>query len=194
VTHTVLYRAGDATFLNVKNSIQSVTPLVAVIQSMLLRDLDGLRRELARYPDEASLWQLPDGLPNSGGTLALHLAGNLQHYIGAQLGRNGYVRDREREFTARGVPRADILREIDAAEQAVRATLPRLTEEQLQADFPEILGDGYSVQTGAYLIQLAVHFAYHLGQVSYHRRLATGDSQGVNAVATSELSIVRPAT
>jgi len=102
------------------------------------------------------------------------------------------VRDREREFTARNVPRADILREIDAAEQVVRTVLPHLTEERLRADFPEIIAHGYRIQTGAYLIQIAVHFAYHLGQISYHRRIVTGDRQGVNAVATPELSIAVP--
>lgn len=169
-----------------------MTSLATIIESMLLRDLDGLRRELARYPDDESLWELPEGLPNSGGTLALHLAGNLRHYIGAVLGANGYVRDREGEFAARHVPRADILREIDAAEQAVRTVLPRLTEERLQSDFPEIIANGYRIRTGAYLIQIAVHFAYHLGQISYHRRTVTGDSQGVNAAATPELSIAVP--
>lgn len=165
--------------------------LADIIQSMLLRDLDGLRRELARYPDESSLWKLPEGLPNSGGTLALHLAGNLQHNIGALLGNSGYVRNRDLEFAARDVPLADIMRELDGAEQAIRTTLPRLTEEQLQEDFPQVLG-GHLITVGECLVQIAVHFAYHLGQVSYHRRIVTGDRQGVNAVATAELSIARP--
>ena len=170
----------------------ALTPLPHLLQSFLLRELRSLRRELQRYPDEASLWSTPAGLPNSAGTLALHIAGNLQHYIGAQLGESGYVRDREREFSARNVPRSQILAEIDAAEQAIRTTLPRLTPEQLAADYPETVG-GVRLRTDAYLLQVTVHLAYHLGQIDYHRRMVTGDAIGVGAIATAELDLTRPA-
>lgn len=169
-----------------------MTFLPHLLQSFLLRDLRSVRLELERYPDEASLWIAPEGLPNSAGTLALHVAGNLQHYIGAQLGQSGYVRDREREFSARNVPRSQILAEINAAEKAIRATLPRLTPEQLAADYPETVG-GVRLRTDAYLLQVTVHLAYHLGQIDYHRRMVTGDSVSVGAVATADLDFVRPA-
>ena len=169
-----------------------MTFLPHLLQSFLLRDLGTLRRELERYPDEASLWITPQGLPNSAGTLALHVAGNLRHYIGAQLGRSGYVRDRAREFSARNVPRAQILAEIEGAEEAIRATLPGLTPEQLAADYPETVG-GVRLRTGAYLLQVTVHLAYHLGQIDYHRRMVTGDMTSVGAVATADLDFVRPA-
>ena len=169
----------------------ALASLPGLLQSFLLRELRSLRRELERYPDEASLWLTPEGLPNSAGTLALHVAGNLQHYIGAQLGQTGYVRDREREFSVRDVPRSEILAEIDAAEEAIRNTLPRLTPEQLAADYPEAVG-GVRLRTDAYLLQVTVHLAYHLGQIDYHRRMVTGDATGVGAVATSELDLARP--
>ena len=166
--------------------------LPSLLQSFLVRELRSLRRELEHYPDEASLWITPESLPNSAGTLALHLAGNLQHYIGAQLGRSGYVRDRERQFSARDVPRSQILAEIDAAEEAIRNTLPRLTPEELAADYPEAVG-GVRLRTDAYLLQVTVHLAYHLGQIDYHRRTVTGDQTSVGAVATADLDLVRPA-
>ena len=171
----------------------SKASLPDLLQGFLLRELRSLRRELEQYPDEASLWITPEGLPNSAGTLALHVAGNLQHYIGAQLGQTGYVRDRPREFAARNVPRSQIMAEIDAAEEAIRATLPRLTPEQLAADYPEAVG-GVRLRTDAYLLQVTVHLAYHLGQIDYHRRMVTGDVTGVGAVATSELDFVRPSS
>jgi hypothetical protein len=165
--------------------------LPSLLERFLLRELRSLRRELERYPDEASLWITPAGLPNSAGTLALHVAGNLQHYIGAQLGRSGYVRDRPQEFAARDVPRSEILAEIDAAEEAIRTTLPRLTPEQLAADYPEAVG-GVRLRTDAYLLQVTVHLAYHLGQIDYHRRVATGDRTCVGAIAIADLDLARP--
>lgn len=156
------------------------------IGHFLQRELRSLRRELEAYPDEELLWALPPGLPNSAGTLALHLAGNLRHYIGALLGGDGYVRNRDEEFAARDIPRAVLLEQIAAAAAAVESTLPRLSEEQMALPFPEPIREQH-LQTGELLIQLAVHLAYHLGQVSYHRRLVTGDVQGVGALSAADL-------
>lgn len=164
--------------------------LSAVISHFLLRELGSLRRELEAYADEQLIWALPPGLPNSAGTLALHLAGNLRHYVGAILGGNGYIRNRDEEFAARDVPREVILEQISEAEVAVGSTLPRLSEEQMSQPFSEPIRE-HHLQTGELLIQLAVHLAYHLGQVSYHRRFVTGDVQGVGALSAAELVAAR---
>ncbi len=95
----------------------------AGLAAILDRDLRGLRRELEAYPDERQIWQPVPGLPNTAGTLALHLAGNLQHYVGARWGGTGYVRNRAAEFARRDVPRAELLAEIDRARAAVKAAL-----------------------------------------------------------------------
>jgi len=168
-----------------------MTPWTTMLEKMLLRELTSLRRELEAYPDEATIWSLPAGLPNSAGTLTLHLAGNLQHYIGAVLGSTGYVRNRPLEFSARGVPRATLLAEIDATEAAVRGTLPRIDEAALAESFPEPVG-GSTLQTGEFLGHVAVHLGYHLGQIDYHRRVVTGDATGVGALAPGALSTSRP--
>jgi uncharacterized damage-inducible protein DinB len=128
---------------------------------------------------------------NSGGTLVLHLTGNIQHFLGAQLGGTGYVRDRPAEFATRGLPRAALLRQIEAARNAVRAAAAQLNDGGLERDYPEVVG-GMRVATGEYLIHLVSHFAYHLGQVDYHRRLVTRNSHGVDAVRTAELATARP--
>ncbi len=162
-----------------------------MLEHFFLRELHSLRSEVETYPDEESIWAMPPGTPNSGGTLVLHLTGNLQHFIGAVLGETGYVRDRDAEFAARGLSRARLLAEIAAAEGAVRGTLSRVTDEQLRETFPEPLRD-HTVETGEFLLQLAIHLGYHLGQLSYHRRLVTGDSRGVDALAADRLSTARP--
>jgi hypothetical protein len=162
--------------------------LLQSVATILDRDLRALRREVEAYPDERDLWVQVPGLSNRGGTLALHLAGNLQHYIGAVLGGSGYVRNRPAEFARRDVPRSELLGEIEAARSAVASALAGTID--LEAEFPESIA-GRSVRTGDYLIHLATHFAYHLGQVDYHRRIVTGHDRGVDAMRPIDLSSAR---
>lgn len=165
--------------------------LVTSLERFLLRELASLRREVEAYPDDALLWVIPPGLPNSGGTLTLHLNGNLRHYIGARLGGDGYVRDRDAEFSTRDLSRRELLEGIAAAEHAIRSTFSTLTEEQLSAPYPETLR-GATLETGELLLQLAVHLGYHIGQISYHRRLVTGNSAGVGALDPGKLATIAP--
>lgn len=163
----------------------------AAIAAILDRDLQALRREVEAYPDDRALWQPVPGIINTAGTLVLHLTGNVQHFLGTRLGGTDYVRDRPAEFARRDVPRAELLQEIETARVAVRQGLDRLPEAQLAADFPEVIaGDRFA--TGDYLVHLATHFAYHLGQLDYHRRVVTGHESGVGAMRTKELVSARP--
>src|SRR5439155_783939 len=114
------------------------------------------------------------GISNGGGTLALHLAGNIQFFVGTVLGGTGYVRDRAAEFGRRDVPRTELLREIDAALAAVERGVARLPDAALSQPYPQPPG-GFAVTTGDFLLHLITHFTYHLGQVDYHRRLLTGE-------------------
>ena len=164
--------------------------LLAYVAAVLDRDLRTLSREIGAYADERDLWRLAPGVPNSAGTLALHLAGNIQHYLGARLAATGYVRDRPAEFAERGVPRAELLARIEAARLAVRAAAAAPVD--TSADFPEIISDARIV-TEDYLLHLCTHFAFHLGQLDYHRRFVTGDAAGVGAVRPAELASARPA-
>jgi hypothetical protein len=164
--------------------------LVQAVGSLLDRELRTLQREVEAYPDERDLWREVPGLPNVGGTLALHLAGNIQHYFGHHLGKSSYVRNRPAEFSRRDVSRAELLDEVSAARAAVKAALAHISESQLQQDFPEVI-TGSQVLTGEYVVHLLAHFNYHLGQLDCHRRLVTGKSVGVGAVSPSELSSAR---
>jgi hypothetical protein len=164
--------------------------LAADLAAMLDRDLRTLRREIEAYPDERQIWQPVPGLANTAGTLALHLAGNLQHYVGARWGGTGYVRNRDAEFGRREVPRAELITEIERARASVAAGLGAVRPEELDAEFPELIG-GCRVRTGDFLVHTAVHFAYHLGQVDSHRRVVTGNGEGVGAVRPAELGSAR---
>ena len=148
---------------------------------LLLRDLQGVRREVEHYPDDASLWKAVPGLPNAGGTLVLHLAGNLQHFLGAVLNKNGYVRNRDAEFVKRGIPRAELIRELDVTIDTVTKALSAMETQQLEGMFPQELNN-MRIPMDMFLMHLATHLAYHLGQLDYHRRSATGDSSPVGTL------------
>jgi hypothetical protein len=160
-----------------------------VLQAVLLRELGAVQRTVEAYPDDPSLWAERAGLPNAGGTLVLHLAGNLQHYLGAVLGQTGYRRDRAAEFSRRDVSRAVLLGEIDAARRAIERGMAALSDEALTAPYPEPIA-GRTVATGDFLVHLAAHLAYHLGQLDYHRRLVTGDRRSIEAIAVTELPVL----
>ena len=156
------------------------------ITNVITRELKALRREIETYPSDADLWEVRPGITNPGGNLALHLAGNIQYFLGNVLGKSGYVRNRDAEFADKDVPRAELLREIDNAIAAVQAGMSKITESDLAKPYPEAVG-GVSSTTGAFLAHFATHLAYHLGQVDYHRRILTGESKTVKTMALSEL-------
>jgi len=162
--------------------------MIQDLSTILLRDLDTVIREIGLYPDDAAVWGELPGVPNSAGTLGLHLAGNLRHFIGATLGATGYVRDRDLEFSARGLPRTEILAPLRAAREEVEATLAKLDPATLDAPYPLVLAER-RLPTRLFLLQLAVHLTYHLGQIDYHRRASTGSTEGAGAVAMKALGV-----
>jgi len=158
---------------------------------VFLRELESLRAELRAYPDPSALWISCEGLPNSAGTLALHLCGNLQHFVGAVLGVSGYVRDRDREFAARGLRLEEIESEINRAAEAVRETLPRLDASALARDYPAPFGE-VTLPVITILARLLAHFGYHLGQIDYHRRTVTRRPSAVEHPPITTLLGPRP--
>ena len=167
-------------------AVNAATMVRDTLRITLVREIKAAKRELEAYPDDASVWRAIPGVPNTGGTLALHIAGNLQHFFGAILGRDGYVRDRDAEFAKRDVPRRQLLSGLDAAITSVERTLDGLAEERLGAPYPEQIAKR-TLTTGQFLMHLANHLAYHLGQLDYHRRAVTGDARGVDAISVREL-------
>ena len=163
-----------------------MTPFLADLSKSFARDLDTLNREVALYPDDASLWAERPGLPNTGGNLTLHLIGNVRHFIGLTLGASGYVRDRDHEFAARAGSRAEIAALIAAAKAEVAAALATLPESKLAEPFPLPVG-GVTLPTRMFLLHLATHFTFHLGQIDYHRRIVTGNPQSAGTLPVSAL-------
>ena len=156
------------------------------LSRLVNRELAALRDELLAYPDEAMIWARSGGTPNSAGTLTLHLVGNLRWYIGAQYGATGYVRDRDKEFSQRDVPRDELLRLIAAAADEVTRTFATVDPAVLDRPYPIDVA-GQQCPADRYLLHLIVHLGYHLGQVDYHRRVVTGSPTSVGALSSAAL-------
>ncbi|MBE2219575.1 MAG: DUF1572 family protein [Ignavibacteria bacterium] len=142
------------------------------ITSQFSKYLVKLEEEISLYNNEDDIWKLTGDLKNTPGNLALHICGNLKHNIGAVMGSNGYVRNRDLEFSQAGVTKADILKEIRSASEMVIPILEAQSDESLRLDFPE-KSHGEDQTYYDALIRLALHFAYHVGQINYHRRILT---------------------
>ena len=143
---------------------------IGYISKILERDINKLEEEIKLYPADESIWRVDGEIKNSAGNLCLHLCGNLQHYIGAILGKTGYIRNRPNEFAAKGLTKSELIAEIHETRNAVKSTLEKLNVSALQAEYPEKVFE-YSMTTSYFLIHLSAHLGYHLGQINYHRRL-----------------------
>jgi len=138
--------------------------------SLFSRDLEKLKEELQSYQNTESIWKVAPGINNCAGNLALHLIGNINHFIGAILGNTGFKRDRDAEFNDKHVPLDQILNGIDETIDTVSKTMNKLTNQQLESDYPvEVFGK--PMKTSYFILHLYGHLNYHLGQVNYHRRL-----------------------
>lgn len=152
--------------------------VIESLKSLYQRDLEKLRKEIEMYSNEANLWKVDGGVTNSAGNLCLHLVGNLNAYIGAELGNSGYVRQRDLEFSTKDTPRAELLKMIDDTITVVASGLGKVSAEQLEADYPQVVfADKGPMTTGYFLIHLAGHLNWHLGQINYHRRLLDGAAE-----------------
>lgn len=146
--------------------------LIEVLKTLFNRDLNRLKDEIELYQNEDEIWHIKKGIANSAGNLCLHLIGNLNAFIGAELGNTNYIRNRPLEFSLKDIPKAELLKKIEETKVVVNNTLSAVTDEMLQNEYPIIVFET-KMTTEFFLIHLSTHLAYHLGQINYHRRLLT---------------------
>ncbi|TAH40460.1 MAG: DinB family protein [Bacteroidetes bacterium] len=143
---------------------------IPILVDLFLRDLTKLEAEISLYNDEKKLWAVGGSITNSAGNLTLHICGNLQHFIGAIIGKSGYVRNRDLEFSAKNIMRGDLLMELAKTKAIVETTLKNMHDEDLSQIYP-VEKAGKEMNTAYMLNHLYGHLQYHLGQINYHRRL-----------------------
>ena len=144
--------------------------VIQTLKSLFARDLTKLRLEISLYKTESNIWKVDKMIANSAGNLCLHLVGNLNTYIGKEIGGTGYVRDRDAEFSLKNIPKSELLDKVDKTLRVVDLSLDKLSPSDLQKQYPVVVLPE-ATTTEFFLIHLATHLTYHLGQVNYHRRL-----------------------
>jgi uncharacterized damage-inducible protein DinB len=140
-------------------------------EEIIVRDLGAMKEELKLTSPEL-LWKAEPGITNSVGTLSYHICGNLRHFIGAVLGEDGYIRNREAEFNTHDLSLDDLLASVDQTIDAVKNAFIKLSEKDLEREMPDTPPQHKGRTTGFFLIQLCCHLSRHRGQLDYLRRIS----------------------
>ncbi len=140
------------------------------IASLYDRDLRKLIEEIMSFKIEENLWKTYGTIKNSSGNLALHIIGGLNYLIGTTLAHTGYIRNRDREFTDKGIDRKLIVKQLEELIPMINQTVNSLTPEQIESPYPGFF-DKENATNSYVLSQLLLHLNYHLGQVNYLRRV-----------------------
>ena len=141
-----------------------------VLANLYERDLRKLIEEVNLFQNEENLWKTTGTVKNSSGNLTLHIIGGLNHFVGATLANSGYVRDRPQEFARKGVPRHELVAQLEILIPLIRSTLNDLSDAQMDAEFPILFDDAHNSNSYV-LIRMYAHLDYHLGQINYLRRI-----------------------
>lgn len=128
--------------------------------------LAGWLQELAAPLTEEQFWAKPFPFGNSFGHLVLHVTGNLNYYIGAQIAGTGYVRDRPLEFTDATRPsKSDVLRKFDQAIELVVGAINNQSAEDWSKEYTATNSDARD--RFEIVLQCATHLHHHIGQMVY---------------------------
>jgi len=141
----------------------------SVFQSSLsdyYRMIQAKVHELTEPLSLEQIWTRPYPYGNSIGNLILHLTGNLNYYIGAQIGGTGYVRQRPLEFSSTGKPKAELLGDFDRVIEIVVATIAKQTDNDWAAPYFGELESEAKTRFNAFL-RCAGHAYHHVGQMIY---------------------------
>lgn len=144
-----------------------MSDLNAAVAAGLAHEYEDLRRSVHKWVDPLStdeLWTNPFAFGNTVGHLLLHLTGNLDHYVGAEIAGTGYVRDRPLEFSdATRRAKDDVLRAFDQAVALVVDTIGAQTEADWRTPYSAAghdAADRFSI-----VMHCATHPNHHLGQI-----------------------------
>lgn len=123
--------------------------------------------ELVAPLSTEQLWTKPYPYGNSIGHLLLHLTGNLNNYIGAQIARTGYVRNRPVEFSdAAKHPKEKVLANFDAAIAMVVDTIREQSPEDWTAPYHDLTEPRTHTRFAAFQ-RMSAHAYHHTGQIIY---------------------------
>lgn len=144
--------------------------LASVVSSTLAAYYEKVRDSVHEWVAPLSteqLWRKPYPYGNSIGHLLLHITGNLNYYIGAQIAGTGYVRNRPLEFTDTSKrPKEQMLADFDRAiamvVSTIRAQSPQDWTAPYSAELEPAAHDRFTV-----VMRMAAHAYHHVGQMIY---------------------------
>jgi uncharacterized damage-inducible protein DinB len=146
-----------------------MSELANTVASEFAAYFEKIAAKLHKWVDPLSdqqFWRNPYSYGNSVGHLLLHLTGNLNYYIGAQIAATSYIRNRDREFTEADRPlKEEVVRKFDDAIKLVADTIRQQSPENWSAT--------YSAERSkeknrfAIVLSCAGHADHHIGQIIY---------------------------
>ena len=111
-----------------------------VLANFYERDLRKLIEEINLFRNENNLWRIAGSVKNSSGNLALHIIGGLNHLVGATLAQTGYIRNRDHEFTRKGVSKEELIGGLEELITLMQETLSAFTPEKMEAEYTRAVG------------------------------------------------------
>jgi DinB superfamily len=157
---------GEAWLLTQEKNVSDLRSTVSSVLTDRYTSNAARVRELAEPLTRSQFWQKPFPFGNSFGHLVLHLTGNLNYYIGAQIAKTGYIRDRPREFHDPNPPtKEEALQRFDDAVAMVLKTIHAQSPEDWSAEYAGVGTDARNRL--AMVTQCAAHMQHHIGQMIY---------------------------
>jgi uncharacterized damage-inducible protein DinB len=141
-----------------------------------LTQLTGRIETSLKLLTQEQIWARGSENDNAVGNLVLHLSGNVRQWIVSGVGNRPDVRERDKEFAARGGMSTDeLIAKLRGTVQEAVATIEPLTSSQM-AEVRTIQGYHGSVMEAIY--HVVEHFSMHTGQILFATKMMTGSDLG----------------
>lgn len=118
------------------------------------------------------IWARGSDNQNAVGNLVLHLSGNVSQWIVTGIGGAQDVRDRDREFAARGGRSgAELVEQLRTTVGEAAGILKQVSASRLHAP---LRIQNYEVTVLEAIYHVVEHYSQHAGQIMYATKLLTG--------------------
>ncbi|MDW7690552.1 DinB family protein [Flammeovirgaceae bacterium SG7u.111] len=128
---------------------------------------------------EEEIWKRPNESSNSVGNLIVHLCGNVTQYIISSLGEKEDLRERNKEFEAKGGwSKAELLAKLSTTVREASEVISTMDEETL---LKMRSVQGYEFSSLGNILHVVEHFSYHSGQIAFWVKLLKDKDLGFYA-------------
>jgi uncharacterized damage-inducible protein DinB len=126
--------------------------------------------------DEEQVWARGGENANAIGNLVLHLCGNVRQWIVSGVGNQPDIRERNREFSARGgVSIAQLAERLRGTVEEAVAVIGAVAPERLAV---RVVIQQYEVSVLEAIYHVVEHFSTHAGQIIFATKMLTGSDLG----------------